>query len=169
MGNFFGNHDQNRALTECNGNYTLLKHAQTFLLTSPINIPLLFQGDDIGMIGWEESGFDGGRRAVMKFDGLSSSEKDALQHIQKLGTFRKSHPALRHGSRKSCGSSDDAWVYMLTYEGKTVVVGINKGSSSFNATCNGVSGSFTSYDGSTVNVSNGSVTVPAGGSLVIGD
>ncbi len=169
MGNFFGNHDQNRALTECNGNYTLLKHAQTFLLTSPINIPLLFQGDDIGMIGWEESGFDGGRRAVMKFDGLSSSEKDALQHIQQLGTFRKSHPALRYGSRQTCGSSDDAWVYKLTYEGKTVVVGINKGSSSFNATCSGVSGSFTSYDGSTVNVSNGSVTVPAGGSLVIGD
>lgn len=169
MGNFFGNHDQDRALTECNGNYTLLKHAQTFLLTSPINIPMLYQGDDIGMTGRSEDGFDGGRRAVMKFTGLSSSEQDALDHVKKLGKFRKAHPALRYGARSNCGSTDDAWVYKLTYEDKTVIVGINKGSSAYNTTCSGVSGSFTSYDGSSVNVSNGSVTVPANGSLVIGN
>lgn len=173
MGNFFGNHDQDRALTECNGNYTLLKHAQTFLLTSPINIPMLYQGDDIGMFGKDKNvdgnTFDGGRRAVMKFTGLSSSEQDALDHVKKLGKFRKAHPALRYGARSNCGSTDDAWVYKLTYEGKTVIVGINKGSSAYNATCSGVSGSFTSYDGSSVNVSNGSVTVPANGSLVIGN
>ncbi|MBR6422644.1 hypothetical protein IKS86_08040 [bacterium] len=169
MGNFFGNHDQDRALSECNGNYTLLKHAQTFLLTTPINIPMLYQGDDIGMTGRAENGFDGGRRAVMKFDNLSNSEKDALQHVQKLGKFRKAHPALRKGTRSTCASTNDAWVYKFTYEGKTVVVGINKGGSAYTATCSGVSGSFTSYDGSNVNVSNGSVTVPAGGSLVIGN
>ncbi len=169
MGNFFGNHDQDRALTECNGNYTLLKHAQTFLLTSPINIPMLYQGDDIGMTGRAENGFDGGRRAVMKFTGLSGNEQAALDHVKKLGKFRKSHPALRYGKRENCSSSDNAWVYKLTYEGKTVIVGINKGGSAYNATCSGVSGSFTSYDGSNVNVSNGSVTVPAQGSLVIGN
>ena len=169
MGNFFGNHDQDRALTECSGNYTLLKHAQTFLLTTPVNIPMLYQGDDIGMTGKAENGFDGGRRAVMKFTGLSSSEQDALKHVQRLGTFRKSHPALRHGTRSTCSSTNDAWVYKLTYESKTVIVGINKGSSAYNATCSGVSGSFTSYDGSSVQVSNGSVTVPANGSLVIGN
>lgn len=169
MGNFFGNHDQDRALSECNSNYTLLKHAQTFLLTTPINIPMLYQGDDIGMTGRSEDGFDGGRRAVMKFDNLSNDEKAALQHVQRLGTFRKAHPALRKGTRSTCESTNDAWVYKFTYEGKTVIVGINKGSSAYNATCSGVSGSFTSYDGSTVNVSNGSVTVPAYGSLVIGN
>ncbi len=169
MGNFFGNHDQDRALTECNGNYTLLKHAQTFLLTTPINIPMLYQGDDIGMTGKAENGFDGGRRAVMKFENLSNDEKDALQHVKKLGTFRKAHPALRHGTRSTCSSTNDAWVYKFTYDGKTVVVGINKGSSAYTATCSGVSGSFTSYDGSSVQVSNGSVTVPANGSLVIGN
>ena len=169
MGNFFGNHDQDRALTECNGNYTLLKHAQTFLLTTPINIPMLYQGDDIGMTGKAENGFDGGRRAVMKFDNLNNDEKAALQHVQRLGTFRKAHPALRHGTRSTCSSTNDAWVYKFTYEGKTVIVGINKGSSDYETTCSGVSGSFTSYDGSNVTVSNGSVTVPAGGSLVIGN
>ena len=169
MGNFFGNHDQDRALTECGKNYTLFKHAQTFLLTSPINIPMLYQGDDIGMEGTASNGFDGGRRAVMQFTNLSSDAQDALQHVQRLGTFRKSHPALRLGSRSTCGSTDDAWVYKLKYNGKTVIVGINKGSSAYTATCSGENGTFTSYDGSSVTVSNGSVTVPANGSLVIGN
>ena len=169
MGNFFGNHDQDRALSECNGNYTLLKHAQTFLLTTPINIPMLYQGDDIGMTGRSEDGFDGGRRAVMKFSGLSSDEQAALNHVKNLGKFRKSHPALRKGTRSTCASTNDAWVYKLTYNGKTVIVGINKGSSDYAATCSGVSGSFTSYAGSSVNVSDGKVKVPAGGSLVIGN
>jgi len=180
MGNFFGNHDQERALTECNGNYTLLKHAQTFLLTSPINIPMLYQGDDIGMTGKAENGRDGGRRAVMKFDNLTNNEKDALKHVRNLGKFRKEHPALRYGKRYTCKSTDDVWVYKVKcengdvvkckdmYGDDTVIVGINKGSSSYTATCSGESGTFTSYDGSTVNVSDGSVTVPAGGSLVIG-
>ena len=169
MGNFFGNHDQDRALTECGKNYTLLKHAQTFLLTSPINIPMLYQGDDIGMEGRAENGFDGGRRAVMKFNNLSSDEQAALNHVKKLGKFRKTHPALRYGARSNCGSSDNAWVYKLTYNSKTVIVGINKGSSEYEATCSGVSGSFTSFDGSNVDVSNGKVKVPAYGSLVIGN
>ena len=169
MGNFFGNHDQDRALTECGKNYTLLKHAQTFLLTSPINIPMLYQGDDIGMEGRAENGFDGGRRAVMKFTNLSSDEQAALNHVKKLGKFRKTHPALRYGARSNCGSSDNAWVYKLTYNSKTVIVGINKGSSEYEATCSGVSGSFTSFDGSNVDVSNGKVKVPAYGSLVIGN
>jgi glycosidase len=168
MGNFFGNHDQDRALSECNGNYTLLKHAQTFLLTTPINIPMLYQGDDIGMTGRAENGFDGGRRAVMKFTGLSNDEKDALKHVQRLGKFRKAHPALRHGTRSTCASTNDAWVYKFKYEGDTVIVGINKGSSAYTATCSGESGTFYSYDGSSQQISNGSVTVPAGGSLVIG-
>ena len=170
MGNFFGNHDQDRALSECNGNYTLLKHAQTFLLTTPINIPMLYQGDDIGMTGRAENGFDGGRRAVMKFTGLSSDEQAALDHVKNLGKFRKSHPALRKGTRSTCGDpTNDAWVYKFTYEGKTVIVGINKGSSEYKATCSGASGNFTSYNGSNVTVSGGEVKVPAYGSLVIGN
>lgn len=169
MGNFFGNHDQDRALTECGKNYTLFKHAQTFLLTTPINIPMLYQGDDIGMTGKAENGFDGGRRAVMKFTGLSSDEQAALDHVRKLGKFRKSHPALRHGTRSTCSSSNDAWVYKLKYNGDTVIVGINKGDSSFSANC-GESGTFKSYDETDTNsYSGGNVTVPAKGSLVIGN
>ena len=138
---------------------------------------MLYQGDEIGMYGRAENGFDGGRRAVMKFDNLSNDEKDVLQHTQRLGKFRNSHIAARKGTRYTCGSTNDAWVYMLKCETNdkiecegddTVIVGINKGSSAYTATCSGTSGTFTSYDGSSVQVSGGSVTVPAGGSLVIG-
>ena len=197
MGNFFGNHDQNRALTECGSDYVRFKHAQTFLLTTPINIPMLYQGDDIGMTGtnrnvaycpngktsgcndnekWNVS-YDGGRRAVMTFNNLSNDEKDALKHVQRLGKFRNSHIAARKGTRYTCGSTNDAWVYVLKCEtndkieckgNDTVIVGINKGSSAYTTTCDVENGTFTSYDGSSVQVSGGSVTVPAGGSLVIG-
>ena len=181
MGNFFGNHDQDRALTECGGDYMKFKHAQTFLMTTPINIPMLYQGDDIGMTGKAENGFDGGRRAVMKFDNLSPDENAALKHVQKLGKFRKEHPALRYGTRHNCGTpTGSLWVYKLKcengdiikckdkYGDDTVIVGINKGSSAETVDC-GESGTFKSYDeNDTTNYSGGSVTVPAGGSLIIG-
>ena len=121
------------------------------------------------MTGRAENGFDGGRRAVMKFENLSNNEKDALKHVQRLGKFRKAHPALRYGTRSTCGSTNDAWVYKFKYAGETVIVGINKGSSAYTTTCEGESGTFYSYDGTSQQVSGGSVTVPAGGSLVIGN
>ena len=169
MGNFFGDPDQDRALSECNSNYVRFKHAQTFLMTTPINIPMLYQGDDIGMTGRAENGLDGERRKVMQFTGLSEEQEKALTHIQRLGKFRKLHPALRYGTRSTCGvPTNNAWVYKLTYNGDTVIVGINKDSSAYTVTCEGERGDFTSYDNSTVTVSEGSVTVPAEGSLVIG-
>lgn len=167
MGNFFGNHDQDRALTFCNGDYNKLKHAQTLLLTSPINIPMLYQGDDIGMTGWAENGFDGGRRKVMKFTGLSGDEQAALSHVKKLGKFRKQHPALRHSTRTTCYSDSNVWLYKFEYNGDVVIAGLNKGGSAYTGSC-GISGTFTSFDGSSVNVQNGQVTIPANGSLVIG-
>jgi glycosidase len=167
MGNFFGNHDQDRALTFCNGDYNKLKQAQTMLLTSPINIPMLYQGDDIGTYGKAENGFDGGRRAVMKFSGLSGDEQAALNHVKMLGRFRKQHPALRHSTRTTCHSDSNVWLYKFEYDGDVVIAGLNKGGSAYTGSC-GISGTFTSFDGSSVNVQNGQVTIPANGSLVIG-
>ncbi len=168
MGNFFGNHDQDRALSECGGDYNKLKHAQVYLMTAPINVPMLYQGDDIGMTGRASDGLDSGRRAVMKFDGLTTDEQSALDNITDLGNFRKEYAALRYGKRETCSSSNDAWVYKLTHDGETVIVGINRSGSSYSGTCSGVSGTFTSYKGGSVSVSSGNVTVPAHGSIVIG-
>ena len=168
MGNFFGNHDQDRALSECGGDYSKLKHAQTYLMTAPINVPMLYQGDDIGMTGRAENGLDGGRRKMMKLSGLMSDEADALAYMKKLGNFRKNYEALRYGKRETCVSSDNGWIYKLTYNGQTVIVGINRGSSGYSGTCTGISGTFKNLDGNNVTVTNGSVTVPAHGSVVLG-
>ncbi|MDX9805384.1 MAG: alpha-amylase family glycosyl hydrolase [bacterium] len=168
MGNFFGNHDQDRALSECGGDYSKLKHAQTYLMTAPVNVPMLYQGDDIGMTGRAENGLDGGRRKMMKLSGLTSDEADALAYMKKLGNFRKNYEALRYGKRETCVSSDNGWIYKLTYNGQTVIVGINRGSSGYSGTCTGISGTFKNLDGNNVTVTNGSVTVPAHGSVVLG-
>ncbi len=168
MGNFFGNHDQDRALTEAGGNYARLRIAQTYLMTAPINVPMLYQGDDIGMYGYASDGYDSGRRAVMKFTGLSTEEQTSLDHAKKLGKFRATHEALRYGTRTTCSATTDAWIYKLTYNNKTVIVGLNRGNSSYTGNCSGVSGTFTDLDGSSVSVS-GSVTVPASSSVVMGN
>ena len=44
--------------------------AQTFLMTSPLNVPMLYQGDDIGTLG----GPDPDNRALQRFTGLSGDE-----------------------------------------------------------------------------------------------
>jgi glycosidase len=70
MGNFFGNHDQVRALTEARnrgGGHERLRLAQTFLFTSPGNVPMLYQGDDIGT----EGGQDPDNRRMQRFSGLT--------------------------------------------------------------------------------------------------
>jgi glycosidase len=122
MGNFFGNHDQVRALTEAGGRHSRLMLAQTFLMTSPGNIPMLYQGDDIGTLG----GADPDNRKMQRFDGLSAAEEGALEHVRSLGTLRERHPALRRGTRTTRVLEDYFWVYEVTLEADTVYVVINR-------------------------------------------
>jgi hypothetical protein len=103
----------------------------------------------------------------MKFSGLSGDEQAALNHVKMLGRFRKQHPALRHSTRTTCHSDSNVWLYKFEYDGDVVIAGLNKGGSAYTGSC-GISGTFTSFDGSSVNVQNGQVTIPANGSLVIG-
>jgi glycosidase len=122
MGNFFGNHDQWRALTEAQGNYERLRLAQTFLFTSPGNIPMLYQGDDIGTYGEA----DPDNRAMQRFTGLSTEELKSLDHVRKVGLLREQHPALRRGTRSTEYLEDWFWVYKVTYDSDVVYVAINR-------------------------------------------
>jgi len=122
MGNFFGNHDQWRALTEAQGDHARLRLAQTFLFTSPGNIPMLYQGDDIGTEGEQ----DPDNRAMHRFDGLSSAEQASLANAQAVGLLREAHPALRRGSRQTEVLEDYFWVYRVTHEDDVVYVAINR-------------------------------------------
>ncbi|MDX2088815.1 MAG: alpha-amylase family glycosyl hydrolase [Kofleriaceae bacterium] len=125
MGNFFGNHDQVRALTEAfssGGGYERLRLAQTFLFTSPRNIPMLYQGDDIGT----EGGQDPDNRKMQKFAGLSAEEQTSLANARKVGKLREEHVALRRGVRSTVLLEDWFWVYKLTYEDDEAYVAINR-------------------------------------------
>lgn len=122
MGNFFGNHDQVRALTEAGGNHDRLRLAQTFLFTSPSNIPMLYQGDDIGTFG----GADRDNRAMHRFEGLTGDEQDSLDNSRILGLIREEHPALRRGFRDTEVLETYFWVYRVEHEGDVVYVAINR-------------------------------------------
>jgi|GEM_PF-1446088 len=124
MGNFFGNHDQWRALTEAGGDYARLRLAQTFLFTSPGNIPMLYQGDDIGTYGEA----DPDNRAMHRFDGLSGPEQESLQNAQILGQTREEHVALRRGTRQTVHIEDYFWVYRVSHDGDEVYVALNRDS-----------------------------------------
>jgi glycosidase len=125
MGNFFGNHDQVRALTESirrGGGRERLRLAQTFLFTSPYNVPMLYQGDDIGT----EGDVDPDNRKMQKFEGLSADEQSTLDNARKAGTLRAQHAALRRGTRSTVYLEDWFWVYKVTYEDDEVYVAINR-------------------------------------------
>jgi len=122
MGNFFGNHDQVRALTEAGGDHARLRLAQTFLFTSPGNVPMLYQGDDIGTFG----GPDPDNRAMHRFEGLSGDELDSLENARIAGLLREEHPALRRGSRSTEALESYFWVYRVEAEGDVVYVAINR-------------------------------------------
>ncbi len=125
MGNFFGNHDQTRALTEAQnrgGSYERLRLAQTFLFTSPVNVPMLYQGDDIGTTGDN----DPDNRKMQRFSGLSTEEQKSLVNAQRAGKLRADHVALRRGTRTNVVVEDWFWVYKVTHEGDEVYVAINR-------------------------------------------
>jgi glycosidase len=125
MGNFFGNHDQVRALTQSQnhgGGYERLRLAQTFLFTSPQNVPMLYQGDDIGTTG----DVDPDNRKMMRFAGLTADEQASLANAQKAGLARAAHPALRRGTRTTVWLEDWFWVYKVTYDNDEVYVALNR-------------------------------------------
>jgi len=125
MGNFFGNHDQVRALTQSQnhgGGYERLRLAQTFLFTSPGNVPMLYEGDDIGLPG----DVDPDNRKMMKFTALSTDEQTTLANAQKAGLARAQHPALRHGTRTTVWLEDWFWVYKVSDATEDVYVAINR-------------------------------------------
>jgi glycosidase len=122
MGNFFGNHDQVRALTEAGGDHARLRLAQTFLFTSPGNIPMLYQGDDIGTFG----GQDPDNRAMQRFSGLSGDEQASLDNARVLGRVREQHVALRRGFRQTVVVEPYFWVYRVEHDGDVVYVALNR-------------------------------------------
>ncbi len=156
MGNFMGNHDVVRALTFAGSDFKRVRMAQTFLFTSPA-VPLIYQGDDIGMPGNE----DPDNRKMMLFGGTLSAEQTAtISHLRKLGTLRLAHPALRTGTRTTLMVNDTFWAYRMKDANEELIVILNRGAETTKSLNTSLTGTLTdAISGNTATAANGSVTV----------
>ena len=165
MSNFMGNHDVERALSYAGGDFARVRMTQTFLFTSPA-IPLIFQGDDIGMEGMA----DPFNRKMMIFSGLTADQQQTLDHLKKLGKFRLAHRAARYGARTTLEADPTCYAYKLKDGADEVIVVLNRGGQVTKTYATSLSGTVKDVvSGTTLTVSGGqvTVTVPAMGTAVI--
>jgi glycosidase len=154
MSNFIGNHDMARFASLANGDtgcgvwditsdiakgwlspppdageqgHKRLRLAFVYLMGLP-GIPLIYYGDEFGLSG---AGDPDNRRSMRFGDDLSDSlEKPTLAFVQKLGTVRAAHPALRTGSwPPALAAGADYLAFARQGSDETVFVAINRGAS----------------------------------------
>ncbi len=104
------------------GNYKKLELAQAFLLSID-GVPMIYYGDEIGMTG---AGDPDNRRDMRFGDKVSGDEKTVLTNFALLGEIRKSHPALRYGSRRTIVADHDRYVFVRAYFDDRVAVVFNR-------------------------------------------
>ncbi len=147
---FLTNHDQNRTLSQLDGNTDKAKVAASLLLTSS-GVPFIYYGEEIGMIGmkpdedirrpmqWStqtNAGFSAGKPWRQPDSGYPQVNVDVetkdpaslLSHYRTLIQLRNDHPALQTGSLTLLSTSNPAvFASLRTGEGETVLIMINLG------------------------------------------
>lgn len=117
---FLTNHDQNRVMSQLEGNVNKAKVAASLLLTSP-GVPFIYYGEELGMMGqkpdevirrpmqWsaeDQAGFTTGspwrdpdhNYSFVNVVVESDNPDSLLNHYRNLIQFRNSHPALQIGT-----------------------------------------------------------------------
>ena len=131
MGQFVGNHDVSRFLSEAAGHsvgdpwhdppqipeqvqpYDRMRMAQTFVMTQP-GAPVIYYGDEFGMPGAR----DPDNRRPMRFDGERTPNERALQRdVETLAKLRRCLPALRAGQTIWLRASDELLAYARVLDG----------------------------------------------------
>ncbi len=143
---FLTNHDQNRVMSELNGDVNKAKVAASLLLTN-WGVPFLYYGEEIGMIGvkpdeclrtgmqWdsdtEELTFMAGKRCTTNAPASNVADQiddpdSLLSHYRDLIHLRNAHPALRAGTLQLVESSDPAIYSFIRFtQTESVLVVIN--------------------------------------------
>jgi len=144
MGNITGNHDMGRFISYADGSlssqeddkqagwsryieakdpagYKKLSMLTAYIMTIP-GIPVIYYGDEIGMPG----AGDPDNRRMMKFDKLSSYEKETKDIASKLIKLRRSNMSLMYGDYKAVNISKDTYAFIRSYFGEIAVVVLNK-------------------------------------------
>jgi alpha-amylase len=145
---FLSNHDQNRIMSNFNGNLGKAKIAASLLLTSP-GTPFIYYGEEIGMLGqkpdedirrpmqWSDAhnaGFTTGnpwRTPASNFPQVNVAiemidPNSLLSHYRNLILIRNQHPALRIGSIEPI-STNNTGVYaaLRVSEGEIIFILVN--------------------------------------------
>jgi glycosidase len=119
---FLSNHDQNRVMSQLEGNVDHAKMAAALLLTLPGRV-FLYYGEEIGMEGVKP---DENLRRPMPWDEVDRqhNEPDSLlNHYRRLVNWRKLEPALAFGTVESYATGHRSVVsYIREHEGERLLV-----------------------------------------------
>ena len=146
---FLTNHDQNRIMSQLDGDTGKAKVAATWLLTSP-GVPFIYYGEEIGMTGtkpdedirlpmqWEHDSFTVGftqghpwRAVAADYEtrSVALQDEDAnslLSHYRTLIHLRNKHEALRIGNWVEVESdASEVYAYLRQSDDETLLVVIN--------------------------------------------
>jgi glycosidase len=123
--------------------------------------PMIYYGDEIGLAG----AGDPDNRRMMPWTGYSAAQSTLLAEVQKLGTIRAAHTALRRGDRTTLSYGNDTWVYQMVDGTDKVYVAVNR--SDAPVTVSGLPTGTLTDQLSGASVSGPSVSVSARSALVL--
>lgn len=119
---FLSNHDQNRVMSQLQGNVDHAKTAAALLLTLP-GRAFVYYGEEIGMQGVKP---DENLRRPMDWDEVERQHDDPdslLNHYRRLVAWRKLEPALAFGSLESYATGNRSVVsFIREREGERLLV-----------------------------------------------
>ncbi|MEI4829905.1 alpha-amylase family glycosyl hydrolase [Bacillus sp. FJAT-53711] len=143
-GTFLTNHDQNRVMSELNGDVNKAKSAASILLTLPGN-PFIYYGEEIGMTGqkpdelirepfrwyeddkkgqtsWETPVYNIGHNGI-SVEAQDKQKASLLSHYRKMIRVRQQHDELVKGNLESISVNNSQVVaYNRTYKNKSIQV-----------------------------------------------
>ena len=91
---------------------------------------MIYYGDEWGMPG----AGDPDNRRFMQWSGYTANQQMLRDRIAALAKIRAAHASLRKGSRQTLGVSTDVFVYKMSTQGDAVIVALNRGDSTQQAT-----------------------------------
>ena len=120
---FVGNHDTTRFLTDAGGSEAKLKLALGLIATLR-GMPLIYSGDEIGMIGGADpdnrhdfpGGFPGDAHSAFTQTGRTATEQTIFAWTSGMLALRASHPALEAGLEQDIFADNDMFAFVRTSE-----------------------------------------------------
>lgn len=127
-----GNHDMQRFMSEPKATIAGLNLAHTLIMTMR-GTPQLYYGDEVAMAGAGDpdnrrdfpGGFPGDKHNAFARDGRSTEERDAFEHVKRLGRLRSELEPLRRGKLVNLLIAEQQYVFARATATERVIVAFN--------------------------------------------